>query len=453
MARRQVPVPSYRLHKPSGQAVVRLDGKDHYLGLHGTPASQERYRRLVAEWLSASPAAKALASHAPSASPEHVGGSGTSRRTAADAAAPGSVTLNELIVSYLDFAKGYYVRNGTLTGEYQNIKYALRPLAELFGSVPVTSFGPRSLKVLRDEMIRRDWCRRMVNQRINTVRRMFKWGVENELVPSATLHGLQAVAPLKLGRCGVRESEPVRPVPDAFVDAVIAVSTPVVAAMIELQRLTGMRPGEVVIMRTRDIETSGKVWVYRPQEHKTQLHGKERVVYLGPACQRILRPLLKTDLDAFIFSPADSMRSTAAVRRMNRVTPLTPSQRARRPKRSAKRSPGDRYTTQTYDRAISYGCDRAFPHPLLASAVDHNGNAIKVRESQLSPQQREEIAQWKKAHRWSPNRLRHNAATFLRREFGIEAARVVLGHTTPRITEIYAERDLSRAAEIMGRVG
>jgi hypothetical protein len=32
--------PSYRLHKPSGQAVVTLNGKGFYLGAHDTPASR-----------------------------------------------------------------------------------------------------------------------------------------------------------------------------------------------------------------------------------------------------------------------------------------------------------------------------------------------------------------------------------------------------------------------------
>ena len=29
-------IPAYRLHKPTGQAVVRLESRDHYLGRHGT---------------------------------------------------------------------------------------------------------------------------------------------------------------------------------------------------------------------------------------------------------------------------------------------------------------------------------------------------------------------------------------------------------------------------------
>ena len=41
--------PSYRLHKTSGQAVVRLSGRDFYLGPHGTARSKAEYQRLVGE--------------------------------------------------------------------------------------------------------------------------------------------------------------------------------------------------------------------------------------------------------------------------------------------------------------------------------------------------------------------------------------------------------------------
>ena len=54
---------------------------------------------------------------------------------------------------------------------------------------------------------------------------------------------------------------------------------------------------------------------------------------------------------------------------------------------------------------------------------------------------------------WHPHQLRHNAATRLRKEYGIEAARVVLGHRSAAITEVYAEIDHAKAAEIMLRVG
>ena len=89
-------VPSYRLHKASGQAVVTLNGKDHYLGTYGSPDSHQRYEVLLSEWL------------------------GTGRQAISDSngrssAAPG-VSINELFLAYWDYAQSYYVKgyNGNL---------------------------------------------------------------------------------------------------------------------------------------------------------------------------------------------------------------------------------------------------------------------------------------------------------------------------------------------------
>ena len=40
-------VPKYRKHRASGQAIVEIGGKTHYLGPHGTKASKVEYDRLV----------------------------------------------------------------------------------------------------------------------------------------------------------------------------------------------------------------------------------------------------------------------------------------------------------------------------------------------------------------------------------------------------------------------
>ena len=55
--------------------------------------------------------------------------------------------------------------------------------------------------------------------------------------------------------------------------------------------------------------------------------------------------------------------------------------------------------------------------------------------------------------KWTPHRLRHNAATQLRKEFGLDAARVVLGHTGVDKTAIYAEIDQEKAAKAMWKLG
>jgi hypothetical protein len=54
---------------------------------------------------------------------------------------------------------------------------------------------------------------------------------------------------------------------------------------------------------------------------------------------------------------------------------------------------------------------------------------------------------------WHPHQLRHTKATEIRREAGLDAARAVLGHRSPKVTEVYAEIDVNKAAEVMAKLG
>ena len=62
-------------------------------------------------------------------------------------------------------------------------------------------------------------------------------------------------------------------------------------------------------------------------------------------------------------------------------------------------------------------------------------------------------ARWRAEHCWSPNQLRHAAGTEVRRQYGLEAAQVILGHAKADVTQVYAERDMALAAEIMSKIG
>ncbi len=77
--------PSYRLHKASGQAVVTIDRKDGYLGVHGTPESRLRYERLISAWMQGEPV--------PAREPE----------------LSNDITIAEVCIQYLRWAEGYYV--------------------------------------------------------------------------------------------------------------------------------------------------------------------------------------------------------------------------------------------------------------------------------------------------------------------------------------------------------
>src|SRR5205814_1856338 len=132
-------------------------------------------------------------------------------------------------------------------------------------------------KAVRQTMIVAGLCRGLINQRVGKLRRVFKWAAGEELVPFAVYQALTAVAGLQKGRTDAREAEPVGPVAEEHVRAVLPFLRPQVRGMIELQLLTGMRPGEVVRLRPCDLDTSGDVWFYRPPQHKTAHRGKARV--------------------------------------------------------------------------------------------------------------------------------------------------------------------------------
>ena len=51
MRGRSSTLPKHRKHKASGQAIVTLSGKMHYLGPHGTKTRHVEYDRLIQEWL------------------------------------------------------------------------------------------------------------------------------------------------------------------------------------------------------------------------------------------------------------------------------------------------------------------------------------------------------------------------------------------------------------------
>jgi integrase len=379
---------------------VTLDGRDHYLGQYGSREAKAEYQRLLAEFLAgglrAGPAAQDL-------------------------------TINELAARYLKFADGYYLKNGKPTAEPSKIGLANRPLRKLYGHTSVAEFGPLRLQAVRQSMIDSgSLCRSEINQRISKIVRMFKWAASQELIPSSVSHGLQSVSGLRRGRSGARESPPVKPVPLAFVEAIRPHVSRQVWAMIQLQLLTGARSGEVCQMRTCDIDSKGRVWCYVPESHKTEHHDRQRRIYLGPRAIEAVRPWLRAELEAYLFSPAEAMAERRAEQREHRKTPVQPSQRDRR-RAKPKRRPGERYETDSYRRAIDYGIKRA--------------NEIRAERGEP------EIPSW------HPHQLRHNAATQLRREFNIDVARAVLGHAAPAITERYAERDEALAVEAMLRVG
>ncbi|MCD6395381.1 MAG: hypothetical protein J7M40_18010 [Planctomycetes bacterium] len=190
-------------------------------------------------------------------------------------------TIAALSRAFLQYAEEYYrSADGTVTEEPLNVRYSLKPLIELFATLELTEFGPLKLIEVRNKMISLNWSRGLINQRIGRIKRMFKWAVSRQIVSPLVYQGLMSIEGLKQGRSGARETAPIMPVDEKYVYAILPYTTPVIASMLELLLFTGMRPGELVIMRPCDIDRSSEIWHYKPASHKTQYKGKDVVLQL-----------------------------------------------------------------------------------------------------------------------------------------------------------------------------
>jgi len=395
-------LPKYRFHKPSGQARVTIEGRDFWLGPWKSKASMLEYDRIITEWLA------------------------NGRRLPAKQSDAG-LTLVELIAAYLKHARAYYRKDGKETSEVVSLVRSLRIVKELYGKTAVAEFGPLKLKAVRQKMIDIGWCRNQINKHTQRIVRMFRWASEQELAPGTVVVNLQNVAGLRKGRTEAKESKPVLPVPDGDLQATLPHLPQVVADMVRFQRLTGCRPGEVCQLRPGDVDRSaGDVWTYRPGSHKTEHYDKDRVIFVGPMAQNVLRPYLLRPADAYCFSPRESEAKRRRLAHEARTTPMSCGNRPGNHKAKPKHPAGKCYTRETYWQAI-------------ARAVAKANKVRKPGEPAIE--------------RWAPNQLRHSAATEIRKRYGLEGAQVCLGHSAANVTQIYAERDMQKAAEIMREIG
>ena len=389
-------IPKLCNNKSRGRAFVLEGRKKIYLGKWGTPETEAAYRRYV----------------------HQLTGGAKPRPASAN-----EITIIELVAAFLDAHSSYYMKGGQQTGQLARFKAAAEFPVYYYGETVACEFGPARLIECRKHMEESGrFSRTYINTLVVCLRGVFKWGVERELIPASVLTALQAVSPLKRGRSAAKENKAVQPVPPEVVDATCEHLPPTIAAMVRVQRLTGMRPGEVCAMRAGDVNTTAAVWVYTLRTDKTDYRraaDQKKKIPIGPKAQAVLLPYLiekEGTPDAFVFSPIDAANERTRELRASRRTPTTKQTRDR-DARARRRELKEYYTTDSYGKAI----ERA----TRAAGLPH----------------------------WRPNQLRHLYASEIRAKYGLEAAQVLLGHANANVTQIYAERDYNKAAAIAEKEG
>ncbi len=385
----------YLIHRPTGQAYIRLpDRSCRYFGKADDPATMQRYRDFMAEWT------RTGAIPAPVA-----------RR---GGAAPSALTVGGL-------AERFEKDPGNLpVGGYMRL--ALRELKERHGLTVLDEFGPKRLRNMLNDMAQRSvtrpdgttkarYTRGTINQTLQAVKAVWRWGVAEELAPAVLWQTLKAVPGIKAGRTAAREPRKVRPVPVAAMEETLKHLPDALQAVVRLLDLTGARPSELLSLTPGMIDRTGDVWCAALEHHKNAGKGKMRTLFFGPLAQDILRPLLLRPDDAPLFNPREALAQRHAACGFHRPAGMKPN-----PTRTD-RKVGDRYDAVALARAI------------------RRVNAA----AGIAP--------------WTPYALRHGAATRARGVAGLDGAQVLLGHSHANITEVYAELDADKARELARKIG
>jgi len=382
-------------YKKSGKyAVIYVNGKRIFLGLYGSPESQAAYSRFLAE---------------SQASPTFYLSKGET-----------SITVRELGAAFLDHAK---VTQGDT--DYKHCcTLVFDFLLKLYGDdTPADSFKPSFLKLVRESMIQSQrFCRGTINKYTRRIVSIFGWGVENDSVSAPTWQALKAVRALPAGYPGTFDHPEREGVPVEVVAATLPFLVPLLASMVQVQYLTGMRPSEVFNMRVGDIDRSRSngLWYYVPKHHKTEQHIGKKPIPLGKPEQELIAPYLigKNPIEA-VFSPRTAMAERSAIKRANRKSKITPSQVARAQTTKSKRY-REFYDENSYRKAIEY--------------------AIKKGNKTLPDGE--------KIPHWFPYLLRNSAATAIELEHGLDEAQAQLGHTSANMTKRYSGAQLKHREKL-----
>lgn len=372
-------------HCPSGRGYAWVDRKPVYFpGPHGSPQSLRGYRKLLEK----------LAGKVQTV--------GTSLSTVADLC-EAWLSEGEKVLSAKSYA--HYLK---LT---ENI------IEAGMSAYLTADFGPRRVKEFRESLIAKGLARSTINQRVSRLKKMFKWGASEEMVPPDVVSAIYCVSGLVRGQTDAPEPRKVMPVNWTQVQKTMEHLSITVRNMILLQWDTGMRSGNLCSLKMEEIDTSDSIWVYRPESHKNSWRGKGLAIAIGAAGQHAIELSQgKRSRLEFVFRPVDSIEWHTL----------------NNPRYSSwnNRELTDCFTPNTYRQSI-----------LRAQA-----HAAGIKFSKALPTKKDfENCGWVF---WTPHQVRHSVSTELRSKYSIEHVRAFMGHATMQATEIYSELDLESAKRI-----
>lgn len=269
--------PVCRHHTSSGQARITISIRgsryERYFGVWGEDATKRAYAAFCRDWIALGPLA---------------------------ALGVSATLLSELVEQYLEYVDREYVKRGRKSSECHAQRSALRPLIELYGNREIPLFGVDQFRDYQRHLASRGYARKTIRDHSNRVLQLIRFGAERGLVSGEQWDRLRAAKKIRRGAGMGKASKKKKPVSDSDMRATFPhlhkreEVRSMLQSMIELQRLIGLRPREICVMRGCDLDQSCDEWLYTvPAEWNKMDHlEREQTYFIGPKAKAILLTLL-----------------------------------------------------------------------------------------------------------------------------------------------------------------
>ena len=339
-------------------------------------------------------------------------------------------TVGELVEKYLAYAKRT-IRKVESNNEHPNLIFIQRAKKFLgpYENWPVEAFGPDELFKVQQALCsykyqlsgkEKSYTRRGINDTINWIHRIWKWGLGRGIVRIQQVQGLEEVKALRRGDAPDKSRR--KKVTEEELLKVLDCLNSVVADMLKILWHTGMRPYEVCNMRPYDIlRDDPDCWLYIPGrdqgpvgKHKTMRFDRVKAIPLAKPSQGILSPRLNGfDSKDYIFKPEDAVQELLDKRAVLRKTPLK--------------------------WGNCPGTNRK-EHPMIQPGEKYNQNSLRQACKRACLKAGVEL--------FTPYDLRRTMATRTRATLDKEAAKLLLGHTDTTTTDIYLLEEVQEAMKV-----
>ena len=304
-----------------------------------------------------------------------------------------NLTIAELVARWHVYASERYDPKGK---EADQFRYSLAPLVEHHGTEDVGTFGLAQLDDVREKMIALRWSRKVINRRVTRVRTVWRWAERKGLVPPGSWSALQALGPLEQNDHRVKKGNKPREARDySELERVLARSrSETVKAILLVLWHTGARPSEIRLLKVGEIEQPSPSVENAIWTAKLASH---KNAWRGHDRTLVFGPKAQEAIKPFLEGKAPG----------DLVFPSSPAKSLTTP-----------YSDETLSRAIARAAARAGVKDFTAYSC------------------------------------RHSAKARVAREMGLEAARMMLGHSSIDTTASYARGiDAQTAEDVARRLG